>query len=153
MFKRPNRGKEQKMKRTFAVTCLAAVMAMAGGVPAMAHNGNRSLSAGLGFLGGVIFGQAIDCHPRTVYYQPAPVYYAPAPVVIQQPVVYAQPQYVEQAPVVVQAPSGHYEFRDEQQWIPGNWRYEEIGPNTYRKTWTPGYYRTIRTKVWVSDIP
>lgn len=152
------------MKRMLMLVGVTGAMAVASAMPAMAIN--KEWSAALGFLGGVLVADHATHHrsydysygrggcDRPVYVQQT--YCPPPPVVVQQcppPVVVqqcSQPVYVQQ-PVVVQQAQGHYEYRTEQRWIPGTWTYEQIGCNQYRKVWTPGYYQTTQTKVWVQD--
>ncbi len=133
------------MKKMMMLVGLTGAMAVAGAMPAQAIN--KEWSAALGFLGGVLVS---DCAhggwggPRERYGPPPcerPVYYAPAPV------------YVQQAPIIVQQPSGHYEYREEQQWVPGFWQYQQIDMNTYRKIWVAGHYQPVQVKVWVQDMP
>jgi hypothetical protein len=141
------------MKSKLALMGLTAAMVAGQATPAMAIN--KEWSAALGFLGGVMATRTYDHHReyRREYYggcESRGYDYPPQQVIVQQPptVIY------QQAPVIVQQPAvqqGHYEWRDEQQWVPGEWRYEEIGCNTYRKTWCPGYYKTVRTQIWVVD--
>ena len=141
------------MKRMLMLVGVTGAMAVASAMPAMAIN--KEWSAALGFLGGVMLADHVDHHrsydydyvrcDRPVYVQQT---YCPPPVVVQQ---CPQPVYVQQQPVIVQQQQGHYEFRTEQRWIPGIWTYEQIGCNQYRKVWTPGYYQTTQTKVWVQD--
>lgn len=147
------------MKRTLMMAGLAGAMALTAATPAMAIN--KEWSAALGFLGGVMATRTMDYHRSQYGYgrggcdRPYVVQqsYCPQPVVVQ---TYAPPPQVivQQQPVVVQAPpSGHYEWREEQQWVEGSWKYEQIGCNTYRKTWCPGFYKTTRFQVWVQDGP
>lgn len=152
------------MKRTLTIAGLTGAMALAATTPAMAIN--KEWSAALGFLGGVMATRTVDYHrSQQGYYRggygsgygggcrPVVVQqsYCPPPVVVQS---YAPPPVIVQQPVYVQQqPSGHYEYREEQQWVEGSWRYEEIGCNTYRKTWCPGFYKTVRVQVWVQDPP
>lgn len=83
-------------------------------------------------------------------YYPAPVVvrtaYCPPPVIVQEPC----PEPVVQQ-VVVQQPTGHYEWREDQVYVPGEWRYESLGCYGVRKIWCPGYNKIVRTKVWVWD--
>ena len=90
---------------------------------------NKEWSAAIGFLGGVLTTKAFDNHQHC------------EKVYIQQ-----QPQQVYYV-----APSGHWEYINEQIWVPGTWVYQEIGPNTYQKIWREGYYQTITKKIWVTD--
>ena len=146
------------MNASWKLIGLTAAMLGANAMPAMAIN--KEWSAALGFMGGVLATRAHDYRMmqrgdcgRSVYYAPpAPVRYCPPPVVQSCPPTVI----VQQQPVVIQqqvVETGHYEWREEQQWVAGQWRYEEIGPNTYRKIWEPGFYRTVRSKVWVTDCP
>lgn len=146
------------MNTSWKLMGLTAAMIGANSMPAMAIN--KEWSAALGFIGGVMATRAHDYRMIQRGGGCGPTYYSPPPQVYQRPPVYVQncppPQViVQQQPVYVQQPqvveTGHYEIREEQQWVPGQWRYEQIGCDTYRKIWEPGYYRTVRTKVWVSD--
>lgn len=143
------------MNRTLMLVGLTGAMAAASAMPAMAIN--KEWSAALGFIGGVLATRTYDynhsyrgyggggCGPRPYYVQqpcPPPVYVQPCP----PPTVV-----VQQQPVYVQQPSGHYEIRQEQQWVEGVWKYEQVGCNTYRKVWCPGYYRSVEVKVWVQN--
>ena len=119
---------------------------MAAGHAQPAKAINKEWSAALGFLGGVLV--ANNCGSRS-YESSTVVYreYSPPPRVI-----YERPRYVEPPPVVVRrAPSGHYEYREQQVWVPGRWDYVETGCNTFRRVWTPGCYRTETVRVWVED--
>ena len=129
------------MKRWPMVLMTAGVMVMSQAEPAQAIN--KEWSAALGFVGGVLV--ANNHHYRQQYNncRTAPAYY--------QPVVYTAPPCPPPVIVRESRPSGHWEYREQQEWVPGSWKYEEIGCNTYRKTWCPGYYRTSTVKVWVED--
>jgi hypothetical protein len=113
---------------------------------------NKEWSAALGFLGGVLVANNANCNRS--YYSREVVYQQP--VVYRQPVVYQQPVVYERAPcpapvIIREQPTGHYEYREHRQWVAGRWVYEEIGCNTYRKSWQPGYYKTVTVKVWVPN--
>ena len=134
------------MKRTMMMIGLTGAMAVSGSLPVMAHGCGNWGAAALGFLGGVIVERSAEGH-RGYYGCERPVVvqenYCPQPVVVQ---TYApQPVYVQQQP------SGHYEYRQEQQWVPGESHFEQIDVNTYRKVSCPGHYVTVQTKVWVQD--
>ncbi|HMO52693.1 MAG TPA: hypothetical protein PKE26_15995 [Kiritimatiellia bacterium] len=136
------------MKTSNLITMgLAAALVAGMSTPARAMN--KEWAAVAGFVGGVLVANSAYCRPATtVYHQPRVVY--------QQPVVV-----YESAPVVVhQRPSrvvvrhepvrrGYYEWRTERVWVPGTWIYEDLGCGSRRKIWQPGYYETVRNKVWV----
>ena len=120
------------MKRALTMVGLTGAMAVAAAMPAMAMN--KDWAAGLGFLGGVLVGEATHggagCEHQ-VYCQLAPVVVQPA--------------------VIVEQPGGHYEFQREQQWVHGYWQHEQIGCNAYEKVWIPAHYQTVTVKIWIQD--
>jgi len=138
------------MKKYLTTLSVAAAVIAAQAMPARAIN--KEWSAVAGFVGGVLVANAAHGHRsyhRDVYYhrpvqhvvyQPVQhVVYQPVQHVVYQPVVYHEPQ-----------PRGYYEWRTERVWNPGCWVYESYGYNSRRKVWQPGYYQTVRNKVWVS---
>mgnify|MGYP001767324374 CR=1 FL=1 len=121
------------MKKTMLATLLMGVL-VAG--PAMQASAiNREWSAVLGFLGGYMVANGGLC-PRTVYQEP---------VYVERP-VYRETIIVEQ-PVV----TGHYEFREEQIWVPGFWESIPLRCGRVDRVWHEGYYRTEMFRVWVDD--
>ena len=108
-----------------------------------ARAGDEGWAAFGGFVGGVLVNEVSHhlhhrSHSRSAYGRPAVVH--PAPVVVQP------------APVVVHAapppPSGHWETRAQQYWVPGQWVTQHT-PCGYQTVWQPGYYATRHTRVWV----
>ncbi len=130
------------MKKSLMTASVAAAMMFGQSMPAQAIN--KEWSAVAGFVGGVLVANAVNCGPRTTYYQPAPVVYQAPTVVVHEPppriVRYERPS----------RPSGYYEYRSERVWVPGRWVYEDLGCGRERKVWEPGYYETVQNKVWVS---
>lgn len=141
------------MNKTLMVVGLTGAMAFASTMPAMAIN--KEWSAALGFLGGMLATRTYDYNHSQGYGRGGcgPRYYAPPPPPPCAPPVYVQAPpptvIVQQQPVYIQQPAGHYEIRQERQWVEGSWRYEQLDCNTYRKVWSPGYYQTVEVKVWV----
>lgn len=115
---------EYMKKLIIIITALAIAT-----TPCMAIN--KEWSAALGFLGGVVATKAFDNHRE--HYERHNVYYCPPP----------QTVYVVQ--------SGHWEVIQEKVWVPGQWIFQEIGPNTYKKVWQEGYYKIVEKRVWVQE--
>jgi hypothetical protein len=126
------------MKRNMiTIAGLSAVILAAQSMPAQAIN--REWSAVAGFAGGVLVANAFH-HNRGYYAQPV-CYQRPVQQVIYQPVqtlVYQEP-----------VRTGYYEWLTERVWVPGCWVYEDRGYSAPYKIWQPGYYTTVRNKVWV----
>ena len=115
-------------KALWIVVLVAAIVAVR---PMEAAAINREWSAALGFLGGLLVANA-SCQPQRTVYQET--------VVVEQPVICE--------PVIIEEPAGHYEYREQQVWIPGRWVYMGHG-RCQRRLWEPGYYRTETIRVWV----
>jgi len=115
---------------------ISAALLAAQSMPAQAIN--REWSAVAGFAGGVLVANAFHCNRG--YSRPV-VYHYPVQQVVYQPV----------QTVVYQEPvrTGYYEWLTERVWVPGCWVYEDRGYSTRYKVWQPGYYKTVRSKVWV----
>lgn len=130
------------MKTSLMTVGVAAAMLIGHSMPARAIN--EEWAAVAGFVGGVLVANAATCGPRTTYVQPSTVVYQAPPVVVHEPpprvVYYERPS----------RPRGYYEHRTERVWVPGRWVYEDLGCGRERKIWEPGYYETVRNKVWVS---
>ncbi len=124
--------------RTSAKTIagLAAIVLASQAMPAQAIN--KEWSAVAGFVGGVLVANAANCHRgynRVVYQQQPTVIYQPVQtVVVEQPM-----------------PQGYYRWETERIWVPGCWVYEDRGCGTTYKIWQPGYYKTVKHKVWVDS--
>lgn len=96
---------------------------------------NREWSAVLGFLGGYMVANGGLC-TRTVYQEP---------VCVQQPVY--RETIIVQEPVV----TGHYEYREQQIWVPGFWESIPLRCGRVDRVWHEGYYRTEMVRIWVDD--
>ena len=131
------------MNRTMSMLALAGVMAAGQAMPARAIN--KEWSAALGFLGGVLVSEAMRPCPPPVYREAPPRYGPPD-------YYYGRPPH-EPVRVIVEPPrpSGRYEVREEQVWVPGRWVYERTECGQTRRVWQEGYYRTVRTRVWVEE--
>jgi hypothetical protein len=123
---------ENAMKRTMAITAVAVALVVGSARPAQAIN--KEWSAVAGFVGGVLVANAAHGnrgYSREVVYTPS----------VRHVTVYHEP-----------APSGHWEWQHQRVWVPGCWIYENRGCGARRKIWQPGYYRVVKTKVWVTDV-
>ena len=132
------------MKKTLLAVATGSLI-LGQTMPAQAIN--REWSAALGFLGGVVTANAFGGHRTVVQervYCPPPVYRET--VVVRQP-MYCPPPVIVEQPVV----TGHYEWREQQVWMPGRWVTFEGCGGQLRQEWQPGYYRTERVQVWVQD--
>ncbi|MCB1101810.1 MAG: hypothetical protein KDL10_05580 [Kiritimatiellae bacterium] len=118
-----------KTTRNIVFGSLLAIGLMA---PKPAEAINREWSAAAGFVGGMLFNQAINCDRTVVVQQPVVRHYGHREVYIEEP-----------------EPCGYWEVRRERVWVPGCWEYIELGCNRYRKVWNEGYYRWETHKVWV----
>ncbi|MCB1070425.1 MAG: hypothetical protein H7A43_04985 [Verrucomicrobia bacterium] len=98
---------------------------------------NKEWSAAAGFVGGMLFNQAIQCDRTVVTHQQSVVEYRP-----QRRVYIEEPE-----------PCGYWEVRREKVWVPGCWEYIDLGCNRYRKEWSEGYYRWDTRRVWVDEGP
>jgi hypothetical protein len=78
--------------------------------------------AALAFLGGVIVGNG-GIYPRPVYQEGV---------------------YISEPP-----PSGHYELREQQSWVPGYWEMVVDRGGRQARIWHEGFYQTQMVKVWV----
>ncbi len=124
------------MKTNMITFGIAAAFLAAQSMPVQAIN--REWSAVAGFAGGVLVANAYHCHRG---YSRQVIYQQPIQHVVYQPV----------QTIVYQEPvrTGYYEWLTERVWVPGCWVYEDRGYGTTYKIWQPGYYKTMRTKVWV----
>lgn len=134
------------MKNKIFISGVVLALVVASALPAEAgsRSRDRAVAAVAGFVGGVLVANAahgshrVDHH----YYHPAPVIRPSRPVHYERPqrVIYHQPA----------QPTGHYEWRTERVWVPGQWVYETLRCGSQRQVWKPGHYITQRTRVWVS---
>ncbi|HBA85417.1 MAG TPA: hypothetical protein DCZ95_15125 [Verrucomicrobia bacterium] len=137
------------MRTRIWMAVLAAVLVAGTMTPAMALN--REWAAALGFLGGVLVADSVNNHCRTDYREVVverPVY-VNREVVVERP-VYIEPP-VERVIVREPPPSGHYEYQTRQEWVPGQWVFEESYHGRLRQVWQPGYYQDVTVKIWVED--
>jgi hypothetical protein len=138
------------MKKRWITAGMAMAMALGQATPAKAIN--EEWAAVAGFVGGLLVANASQGHSstrytHTTYYQPAPVVvHSPPPVVIHE----APPRHVVRHRPAPPPPRGYYEVQTRRVWVPGRWVYEDTGCGRPRKIWEPGYYDTIREKIWVS---
>lgn len=143
------------MKKNWMTAGLITILGAGSIMPAQAIN--KEWSAVAGFVGGVLVANAAHRPSRTYYVNEPAVVYRPAPVVVERNYYYAPPprpvvrrvQYERYECAPPPPPSGHYEYRTEWIWVPGCWVYEDTGCGS-RQVWQPGYYETVRNKVWVS---
>lgn len=118
------------MKKVLTVSLVTALIVSLA-TPAKAIN--EEWSAVAGFVGGVLAAKAFD---NGTTYQKS---YCSTPRIERY---YYEPMPCE--------PRGHYEYRTERVWISGRRQVEYDNCGRRREYWTPGYYETYQTKVWVS---
>jgi hypothetical protein len=126
------------MKNMTIVSLVIAALVLIQPIQASAIN--KEWSAVLGFVGGYMVGNGGACQRTVVREQPV---YVERPVYVEQPIVR---EVVVEQPVV----TGHYEYRQQQIWVPGCWTYVQT-PCGYEQMWRPGCYRMQTITVWVQD--
>lgn len=114
------------MKRTILVSILLGLFLVSS---ATTNAINKEWSAVLGFVGGVVVANSFDNHP------------VHRDIIIER-------QY---RPYYAEYPTGHYELRTRQVWVPGEYQYVYGRHGRVQRVWASGYYRIERCRVWVED--
>jgi hypothetical protein len=156
---------------------IAGVLTIAGlgWMPTPAHAGQKEWATAGKILAGAAGLIALDqIFNNRTYYEPCPPparYYTREVRHIRYEPVYRAAPVVEYRVVrPAPRPSGHYEIRQEEVWVPGTYEKQwvppvvkevwngrcyvtqEVQPGHFERVWVPGHYEQRQTKVWVQDF-